>query len=90
MRRKIRVLYAAFEAVPFMKTGGLGDVAGSLPAALKKSGCEVRVIMPKFGTINKKYADKMTFVTSFNVQLGWRSQYCGLFKLTHNGVTIYF
>lgn len=90
MRRKIRVLYAAFEAVPFMKTGGLGDVAGSLPAALKKSGCEIRVIMPKFGTIDKKYTDKMTFVTSFNVQLGWRSQYCGLFKLNHGGVTFFF
>lgn len=90
MRRKIRVLYAAFEAVPFMKTGGLGDVAGSLPAALKKNGCEVRVIMPKFGSIDKKYQEKMTFVTSFNVQLGWRNQYCGLFKLNHNGVTFFF
>ena len=55
MRRKLRVLFAASEAEPFIKTGGLGDVGGSLPKALKKAGCEVRVILPKFGTIAERY-----------------------------------
>ena len=75
MRRKIRVLFAAFEAVPFMKTGGLGDVAGSLPPVLKAAGCEVRVMLPKFGTIPEEYKEKMTHVTEFQVHLGWRTLY---------------
>ena len=89
-RRKLRVLFAAFEAVPFMKTGGLGDVAGSLPRALRQAGCEARVIMPKFGTIPQKYRDRMTHVAHFAVQLGWRQLYCGIEKLTHQGVPYYF
>ena len=90
MRRKLRVLFAAFEAVPFMKTGGLGDVAGSLPPALKEAGCEVRVMIPKFGTIPEEYRSKMTPVTEFQVSLGWRSLYCGIEKLHHKGITWYF
>ena len=90
MRRKIRVLFAAFEAVPFMKTGGLGDVAGSLPPALKEAGCEVRVMIPKFGTIPEEYKSKMIPVTEFQVSLGWRSLYCGIEKLQHKCVTWYF
>ena len=90
MRRKLRVLFAAFEAVPFMKTGGLGDVAGSLPPALKEAGCEVRVMLPKFGTIPEEYRSKMTPVTEFQVLLGWRSLYCGIEKLQHKGITWYF
>lgn len=90
MKRKLRVLFAAFEAVPFMKTGGLGDVAGSLPQALNKAGCEARVILPKFGTISEAYKAKMTHVTDFYVPLGWRNQYCGIEKLTHKGVVYYF
>ena len=90
MRRKIRVLFAAFEAVPFMKTGGLGDVAGSLPPALKEAGCEVRVMIPKFGTIPEEYKSKMVPVTEFQVSLGWRSLYCGIEKLQYKGVTWYF
>ena len=90
MRRKIRVLFAAFEAVPFMKTGGLGDVAGSLPPALKEAGCEVRVMLPKFGTIPEEYRNRMSHVTEFQVSLGWRNLYCGVEKLHHRGVTWYF
>ena len=90
MRRKIRVLFAASEAEPFIKTGGLGDVGGSLPKALKAAGCEVRVMLPKYGTIAEKYQDKMTHVADFNVELGWRNLYCGVEKLVHEGVTFYF
>ena len=90
MRRKLRVLFAAFEAVPFMKTGGLGDVAGSLPQALKAEGCEIRVMIPKFGSIPEQYKNRMTHVTEFIVNLGWRNLYCGIDKLTHNGVIYYF
>ena len=88
--RKLGVLFAAFEAVPFMKTGGLGDVAGSLPQALVKENCDIRVIMPKFGGIPQQYKDQMTHVTEFYVPLGWRNQYCGIEKLTHKGVIYYF
>ena len=90
MRRKLRVLFAAYEAVPFMKTGGLGDVGGSLPQALKEAGCECRVIIPKFMTIPEEFKSKMTHVTDFYVSLGWRNVYCGIEKLTYKGVVYYF
>ncbi|MGM9521816.1 MAG: glycogen synthase GlgA [Oscillospiraceae bacterium] len=86
----MRVLFAAFEAVPFMKTGGLGDVGGSLPQALKEAGCEVRVMIPKFMTIPEAYKNQMTHVTDFRVNLGWRNLYCGVEKLTYKGVIYYF
>ena len=90
MRRKLRVLFAASEAEPFIKTGGLGDVGGSLPKALKKAGCEVRVILPKFGTIAERYTEKMTHLTDFRLQLAWRDLYCGIEKLVEDGITYYF
>ena len=90
MRRKLRVLFAAFEAVPFLKTGGLGDVAGSLPAALRAAGCEARLMMPKFSGIAQQYADKMTHVADFRVSLGWRDLYCGVEMLVYRGVPCYF
>ncbi|MDE6635816.1 MAG: glycogen synthase GlgA, partial [Lachnospiraceae bacterium] len=86
----MNVLFAAFEAVPFLKTGGLGDVAGSLPPALKKAGCDVRVIIPKFLDMPDEYKSKLEHVTDFYVPLGWRNQYCGIEQLEHNGVTYYF
>ncbi len=89
-RTRPRVLFAAFEAVPFAKTGGLGDVAGSLPAALVKMGADVRLIMPKFGTIYQKYKDQMTHVADFYIDLSWRHQFCGIETMRHKGVTIYF
>lgn len=88
--KKPKVLFATFEAVPFAKTGGLGDVGGSLPGALKKAGAEVRVILPKFATIPQQYRDEMVHVTDFYMSLGWRSQYCGIEMLEHDGVIWYF
>ena len=90
MKDRLNVLFAAFEAVPFMKTGGLGDVAGSLPPALKKAGCDVRVIIPKFLDMPEEYKRELRHVTQFYVPLGWRNQYCGIEQLEHNGVTYYF
>lgn len=87
---KTKVLFASFEAGPFVKTGGLGDVAGSLPAAVNNSKFDVRVIMPKLKQIPDEYVDKMKYITNFYVPLGWRSVYCGLFSLKYNGVTFYF
>ena len=89
-RRKLRVMLAFFEAVPFMKTGGLGDVGGSLPKALKEAGIEARVILPKFKTIPEEYKSKMKHVTDFRVDLGWRNLYCGIEQLKYNGVIYYF
>ncbi len=90
MERKCNVLFAAFEAVPFIKTGGLGDVAGSLPPALQKTGCEIRVILPKFRTIPAEFRRQMKHVTDFHLQLAWRELYCGIEELQYQGVTWYF
>ncbi|NLW79435.1 MAG: glycogen synthase GlgA [Ruminococcaceae bacterium] len=86
----MKVLFAASEATPFFASGGLGDVAGSLPAALKKQRVHVRVILPLYGDIAPEWRAKMQYLTNFTVPVGWRSQYCGLFELVHNGVTTYF
>lgn len=87
---KKKILFAAFEATPFIKTGGLGDVAGSLPACVKNDEYDARVILPLLSTIPEKYKEKMKYVESYEVWLGWRSQYCGLFTLRQGGVTYYF
>ena len=81
----MRILYAASEANPFAKSGGLADVAGALPKALVKDGVDARVIMPLYGDL--KYRDKLEYVTNYSVPVGWRSQYCGLFKAEVDGVT---
>ncbi|MEG1050222.1 MAG: glycogen/starch synthase, partial [Oscillospiraceae bacterium] len=86
----MKILYCASEAVPFAASGGLGDVAGSLPKALNAQNIEVRVVMPLYGKIKEKYADKLEYVTNFNVMLGWRCQYCGVFSLEQDGVIYYF
>lgn len=90
MKKHHKVLFATFEAEPFAKTGGLGEVCGSLPKALLATGENARVILPKFGTIPQEYRDKMTRLAELYVPLAWRSQYCGLDTLTHNGVVYYF
>ena len=90
VRRKIKILFAASEAVPFAKTGGLGDVAGSLPRALKQAGAKVGVILPKYGSIPEQYRDAMKHVADFYVPLAWRSVYCGIEKLTYQGIDFYF
>ena len=85
-----KILYVASEAVPFAKTGGLADVAGSLPAALKKQGCDIRVVMPKYGMIPDEYKRKMKHVTSLEIPVAWRKKYLGIEKLVLNDVTFYF
>lgn len=84
----MNILYAASEANPFAKSGGLADVAGALPKALVKDGVDCRVVMPMYGDL--KMRDKLTYVTNFSVPVGWRSQYCGLFTAEVDGVTYYF
>ena len=84
----MKILYAASEAAPYAKSGGLADVAGALPKALVHDGIDCRVIMPLYGDL--KFKDTLTYVTNFSVPVGWRSQYCGLFKAEHDGVTYYF
>ena len=85
-----RVLFATGEAMPFLRSGGLGDVAGALPKALQAEGVDCRVIMPLYSAIPAKYTDTMRFVGKTYVGLGWRTQYCGLFQSTIDGVTYYF
>ncbi len=86
----MNILFVASEAVPFAKTGGLADVIGSLPKALKELGMDIRVIIPKYGEIPKVYRDAMKTVATCEVQLGWRKQFCGIQQLDHLGVTYYF
>ncbi|MCQ2439979.1 MAG: glycogen synthase [Oscillospiraceae bacterium] len=88
--KKRKILFAAFEAVPFIKTGGLGDVAGSLPPALCDGENEVRVVLPRLASLPEEFAQKLRFIKSFTVPLSWRNQYCGLFELKYNGVRWYF
>lgn len=87
---KMQVLYAVFEADPFIKTGGLGDVGGSLPPAICKAGADMRVVLPKLGSIPTEYKEKMRKIAEFTVPLSWRNQYCGIERLKHKGVTYYF
>ncbi|MDR0751094.1 MAG: glycogen synthase GlgA [Christensenellaceae bacterium] len=86
----MKVLFVAAEAAPFIRTGGLGDVVGALPAALVKSKIDARVILPLYADIPESYRNKMVFMGSVNVPLGWRNQYAGLFTLEHNKVIYYF
>ena len=90
MADKKKVLFAAFEASPFIKTGGLGDVSGALPAHLKNDEFDARVILPLLSSIPEEYRSKMKYITNYEVPLGWRSQYCGLFTLRKGGVMYYF
>ncbi|MCR5087471.1 MAG: glycogen synthase GlgA [Lachnospiraceae bacterium] len=85
-----KILFAASECVPFIKTGGLADVVGSLPKYINKDEFDVRVILPKYMAIPQKYKDQMRFVTNFTVNLSWRSQYVGLFEMEYEGVKFYF
>ena len=84
------VLFIASEAAPFIKTGGLADVVGSLPKYFDKTKYDVRVMIPKYKCIPQKYKDEMTFITSFYVDLSWRSQYVGIFETVYEGVHFYF
>ncbi len=86
----MNVLFVASECVPFIKSGGLADVAGALPKELIRLGTNVRVILPKYGQIAEQYKEKMEKVVDFNVYVGWREQYCGIEKLELGEVTYYF
>lgn len=86
----MNILFVVSECVPFIKSGGLADVAGALPKELKKLCGDVRVIMPKYGTIQQHFKDQMEKACELNVQLGWRNQYCGIEKLEYEGIIYYF
>ena len=88
--KKMQIVFASAECAPFVKTGGLGDVAGSLPAALVRAGAEVIVMVPKYATIKDEYKAQMEHFSDYYVSLGWRNEYCGLEKLEHDGVTYMF
>ena len=86
----MKVLFAASECVPFVKTGGLADVVGALPKVLAKEGADVRVILPLYKEIGQQWRDKMTHVLYTYINLGWRRQYCGIETLEYEGITFYF
>jgi len=86
----MNILYASSEAAPFAKTGGLGDVAGSLPVALKEKGADARVILPLYKSIPQQYREKMEYIDHIYIDVAWRKQYCGVFKLEHEGCIFYF
>lgn len=87
---KIKVLYVVTECQPFAATGGLADVAGSLPKAIVKEGVDIRVIMPLYNSIKNKYQFEFEYMGNFTVHLSWRQEYCGLFRYVEDGVTYYF
>ena len=86
----MKILYATSEAVPFCKTGGLADVAGSLPPALAAEGAEIAVVLPLYRRIKERFGDQLYFECYDYVDLAWRHSYCGLFSLQKDGVTWYF
>ncbi len=86
----MKILYAATEATPFIATGGLADVAGSLPRAIRNKQQSCRVVLPLYSAIKPEWRQKMNFLCNFYVPLGWRNQYCGVFELIRDGVKYYF
>ncbi len=86
----MKVLFVASEAAPFVKTGGLGDVAGTLPAVLCEKGIDARVILPLYRCIPQTYRERMTYLFHIYIDMAWRKQYCGVFRLEHEGCTYYF
>ena len=85
-----RILYVASEAVPFIKTGGLADVVGSLPKCFNKEEFDVRVILPKYMCMSEEWKSKMNYVTHFYMDLAWRSQYVGVLEMKYDGIQFYF
>lgn len=86
----MKILFISSEAEPFAKSGGLGDVIGSLPGELNKLGADARVMLPLYKGIREKYEDQLTYLGDISVPLSWRTQYCGIYRLEHNGVVFYF
>ena len=85
----MKVLFAASEAHPFIKTGGLGDVMGALPQSLTELGVEARVVIPKYKNIKDELKQNLQFIKWFTVPVGWRNQYCGIFQYEYKGVIYY-
>ena len=86
----MKVLFAAAEASPFIKVGGLGDVMGGLPKALVKKGVDARVILPLYKAVKPELREKLQYITNITVSNSWRNSYCGIFKSVVNDVTYYF
>ncbi len=86
----MKILFAASEIAPFFRTGGLAEVAGSLPAALSRLGADVSAVMPLYSDVGAEHRSRMKLVKEFTVRLAWRSQYCGVLSLDQDGVTCYF
>lgn len=86
----MKTLFVAAECAPFFKTGGLGDVAGALPKALKEKGTEIKVVLPFFTKMPQRYKDQLQDLISYDVYVGWRKQYCGVKYLQLNGIDYYF
>ncbi|MBE7066407.1 MAG: glycogen synthase GlgA [Ruminococcaceae bacterium] len=86
----MKILFVSTEVHPFIKTGGLADVAYALPKALRAAGVDVRVILPKYGDISENFTSKMNHIASYGVKVGWRNQYCGLEYLNYEDVPVYF
>ena len=86
----MKILFAASECVPFIKTGGLADVVGALSPVLAQKGVDVRVMVPLYASIPEKWTSQMKSECEFEVELGWRRQYCGVKSLEYQGVTFYF
>lgn len=85
-----KVLFAASEAVPFIKTGGLADVVGSLPKYFDKKKYDVRIILPKYACMEEEYKERLTFIDNTYVELGWRRQYAGILTAKYDGIICYF
>ena len=85
-----KILFATSEAVPFIKTGGLADVAGSLPKFFDKEKYDVRVMLPKYMCMKESWKEKLQYKTHFYMDLGWRTQYVGVLETEYEGVTFYF
>ena len=86
----MRILYCASEANPFCGSGGLADVAGSLPHTLCRKGQDCRIVVPLYGTIPQELRNSLNFITNFTVPVAWRHQYCGLFWARWHDCTYYF
>ncbi len=86
----MNILFCTSEAYPFAVSGGLGDVSGSLPAAINDDQHDCRVVLPLYAGVSEKYRDELKYICNFYVDLAWRKQYCGVFELKHGNVTYYF
>ena len=84
------ILFVASECVPFIKTGGLADVVGSLPKYFPKEYFDVRVVIPKYAGIKEQFRNQMQYVTNFYMDLNWRQQYVGIFEMEYEGIKFYF